>query len=231
MLILIHGDDLVASRKALDQEKNRAEAEKREIVNLDGRKVEASDVVTAVSSVSFFDSGKTVVIENFFKSGTTKEKEKILSYLGKEKNLPEVIFWEEKELEKTKIKKFLPKAKVIYCSLPKLLFQFLEAIGGKPPSLLIPIFWKLLKQKDMEFIFVMILRQLRFLIIAKDMGERGLRHLSPWQARKFISQSRHFKVDKLILAYRKLLSLEYKLKTGQTAYTFERLIDIFLVNL
>lgn len=229
MLILIHGDDIVSSRKALREEKSRLEGS--EVVTLDGRKIVLSDIIIATQSVSLFASGKTTIVEDLLKGGINKQKEIILSYLTKSGDLSDVILWEGFEVEKTKINKFFPKAKIIHFPLPKLLFQFLDLLGAKPPSLLIPMFWQLLKQKEAEFIFVMILRQLRFLIIAKDMGQRGLRDLSPWQARKFTNQSRFFSFEELTLAYRSLLTLEYKIKTGRTPYSFSKALDIFLATL
>lgn len=227
MLFLIYGADIVVSRNALNEEKEKSKD--GEIITLDGRKVTLADVVTAAGSVSLFKSEKTIIIERLLKGGITREKEKIIFYLTKEKNLPKIIIWEESEVDKVKIKKFFSKAKVIHCPLPKLLFKFLDSLGSCSSSFLISMFKKLLKEKNVELVYVMILRQIRFLIIAKNMGEKGLA-LSPWQARKFISQSRYFKLNELILAYRNLLSLEYKLKTGATPYSFEKLLDIFLVQ-
>lgn len=228
MLILIHGDDIVSSRKAIDTEK--AKYEDSETIYIDIAKTDISEILTACESPSLFSNSRTIIIENLFSSGLNKTKEKILIYINTQKTEYQIIIWEKTEIKSEVIKKYLNKAKVITCQPPLLLFKFLDTLGENTDNV-ITLFHRLLEQREEELVFTMLFRQFRYLIIAKDLKERGLKDMSAWQRVKFINQARLFDKDKLIKSYRNLLSIDYNIKTGQTSYTLRQLLDIFLINL
>lgn len=228
MLILIHGDDIVTSRKTIDTEKTKYQD--GETIYIDIVKTEISEILTACESPSLFSNSRTIIIENLFSSGLNKAKEKILSYLNTQKTEYLIIIWEKTEIKSETIKKYLNKAKVITCQQPLLLFKFLDSLGGDTHHI-ITLFHSLLEQREEELIFTMLLRQFRYLIIAKDLKERGFKDMSTWQGAKFVNQARLFNKDKLIKSYRNLLSIDHNIKTGQTSYTLRQLLDIFLINL
>lgn len=229
MITLIHGDDIVTSRKKLEEEKNQVGV--KEIITLDGRKITLSDLVLACDTRSFLAEKKIILIENLFSGGITKEKPKLLSYLGKTDLSYPVIIWEDREIEKQAVKKYFIRAKEILCQPPQLLFRFLDSVGLQPPNQLLSLFHAVLTQREVELIYVLLLRKFRQLIVACDLGRGGLSELSVWQVERLLCQSRYFTGEKLISLYRQLLSFDYKIKTGQTPYSLSQLLDIFLTTL
>lgn len=230
MITIIYGDDIVVSRKLLEQEKLKNAS--NEIINLNGTTLTFNAIIVAGESSSLFSVQKTIIIENLLKnlSKKTKELEKITHYLSNQTSSHTFILWEQSEITQTLIKR-LPKAKIIHCQLPVVVFKFLDSLAAVDYSTILSLFHTFLENREAEFIYVMLLRQFRYLIIGKDLGVSGFKDISPWQAKKFTSQSRYFTMAKLVSSYRQLLSLDYKIKTGQTPYTLAELLDIFLGTL
>lgn len=229
MLTLIHGDDIVSCRKALDDLRTKYDGYEK--VLFDGAKITLPAFVSAAGSLSLFGKEKLIIVENLLSTVSTKDKEEILNFVKNQKNLPELIFWEQKEISKLTAKKYFAAGKIIFCQLPPILFKFLDAIGDKPPDQILALSSKLVKERDAEFILSMLIRQWRNLIIAKDLGILGFESIPSWQAYKFLNQARYFELEKLISAYRQLLSLDQKVKMGLTAYNLNQLLDIFLLSL
>ena len=228
MTILIHGDDLVASRKKLNEEKERFK--ESEIVHLEGSKLQLSDLVLASEASSLFLRQKLIIVENLLSSGAVKQKPAVIEYLSKDTSLHTIVLWENKKIEKTVIKKYLAHAKVISCELPPLLFKFLDSLGLSTPSAVLTTFHNLIAHTEVELVFAMILRQWRLLLMVKDQ-EAAVEGLASWQAGKLKYQGRAFTMDTLINSYRQLLAIDYKIKTGQTPYSLRQLLDFFLLNI
>lgn len=229
MLTLIHGDDKVTTRKVLEEKK--LEANGNEIVILDGTKISMTDIVSACESISFFAEKKVIIIENLIGKNTLKEKDKVISYLNNLITENTIIICESLEISKTVLTKYFPKAEIILCKSPLLMFRFLDSIGVNAKNTTLALFHSVLRERDANFVLTMLIRQIRYLILAKDPGVNGLSDLSPWQAKKFTQQCRFFEEDHLISNYRQLLALEFNFKTGRTPLPLKELLDIFLVNL
>lgn len=224
---LIHGDDVPAVRQRLTQEQDRYVD--TEIVRLNGETTTHTDIVFAQQNISLLAEKKLLLIQGFFSGRWTKEKEAVAKFLGSSTAIHPVIFWEDKLVEKTKWQKFFPKAREIPCKLPQLLFAFLDMVGSSDAKSLLTHFHQLLKQKEAEIIFVMLVRQVRMLLIVAD-GEVPP-SLSSWQLQKFRRQSQFFSVPKLVSLYRQLLAIDVKIKTGASPLTLPQLLDIFLCTL
>lgn len=229
MKLLIHGSDSVSSRKTLTDKKNTfADAEK---VVFDGSKITLSDLVTVFDSPSLFSSKKVIVIENFFLRALSKEKEEIMDFIKKSKSDHYLIFWEGKEIEKRVTGRYFNVEEIITCQPPLLLFRFLDSIGVNNAHTTITLYHSVLKERDAFFIYTMLVRQLRFLIMVLDKGPYGVKDISAWQAKKFSEQSKYFDLKNLINLYRQLLSLEYNYKSGNTPYEFRDLLDIYIAGI
>ncbi len=228
MITLIHGDDIVSSRKALED--YRLKNSGAEIIRFDGNTLDLPSLVTTSQSQSLFGSKKLIIIENLLGGSFSNQKENILSFLSSSDVGQQIILWEKSEIGKTVINKYFKGAKVILCQPPLLLFRFVDSLGESTEKLL-TLYHALLSQRDPELVLAMLFRQLRLLIIAKEMGEKGLKTLASWQAYKFVKQANLFTAERLYKAYRGLLLIDYNVKTGQTPYNLSQLLDIFLINL
>lgn len=229
MLTIIHGDDTVSSRKkAKDLMEKNPNCEK---IYLDGAKITLTDIISAADSLSLLAEKKIVYIENLLKRPASSEKDQILDFLKTRETTAEIIMWEGQEVGKAVVSKYFGHAKVIFCPLPAILFKFLDAIGEKPVDDVLAMFHSLLTTSEVEFIFSMLVRQWRYLIVASDLKELGFTGLPSWQAHKFMRQASFFQLKELISAYRQLLSLDARVKMGLTCLPLSDLLDIFFVSL
>lgn len=229
MLTLIHGEDTVASRNRLTEEKEKLTSE--DIITLEGTKLQYSDVILATQSGSLIANTRVVVIENLIFGGLSKAKIEVINYLTSKECQVDIILWEKTEITKGIITRYFSSAKVYSFKPPTVLFKFLDIIGTTSGPQLLISFHNALKNSSAELTFVLMIRQLRNLIIAKDLNSRSFETIPSWQLNKLASQSRYFTLDGLIFSYRKLLSIDYKIKNGQTPYNLSQLLDIFLVTL
>lgn len=229
MKVLIHGEDTVASSHKFDEKKH--EYEQLELITIDGKRTSLTDVVTAIETSSLFGNTRLIKIENVFGGVVTKEREAILTYLSSVNTENCIIVYESSEVAKRLISKYCLSWTIYSFPFPQILFKFLDSIGSTSPSSLLMMFRSVLTQKEAALIHSMLTRQFRMLLLAKDMGPSGFPELQSWQARKFLQQAGYFTLPQLISCYRELLSIDYKLKTGQTPFGLSQLLDIFIVSL
>ena len=106
-------------------------------------------------------------------------------------------------------------------------FELVDALGNRDRKTAIGVFHQLLVDQDQLRVFSMIVRQFRFLILAREIldhngGEQEIKsQLSPhpfrmpsFLARAIIAQARHFTQSQLDGIYRRLLNIDSDLKTG-----------------
>ncbi len=229
MIILFHGDDIAASRKALQEEIEKQKG--NEVIRLDGKKLSANELIPCFESQSLFAEKKVIVIENFLDRGITKEKQTHLTYFLKFASTFSILLWEDRKIDKLLVKKYLTDAKEQAYVFPVLLFRFLDSIGVSNSSQLVKSFHILLATQDAELIFALLLRLVRQLILASDMGRDAIGKLPGWQAEKYLRQANRWSTTGLILIYRQLLTIDVKIKTGQTPYNLSELLDLFFLSL
>ncbi|OGG28886.1 hypothetical protein A2971_03045 [Candidatus Gottesmanbacteria bacterium RIFCSPLOWO2_01_FULL_46_21] len=223
MIILLHGDDTVSSRNELHRLKAG-----REVRQLDGRGLTDTALTQALESGSMFGDDILVIVENLF--GKLGKKQKLIARLAEiiKKSPADVIVWEDKEVGVT-VTKSLGSANVQLFKTPISLFQFLDGLtpGHTKNSLL--LFQKTLQTHAPELIFSMIVRRIRQLIQVAD----GVtpEELASWQVSRLTSQARSFTIDRLVELYRKLLDMEYSIKTGTSPFSMQQLLEQYLINL
>jgi len=110
-MIVLHGDNQVASRSAL-----LAAKEGKSILEFMGSDLSLNQLVNAVETNSLFGQANTVVIERAF------TKKEIAEYLAKNQD-KDIIIWEPKDVS-AKVKDFKNVQKF---DLPKYIFKFLDA--------------------------------------------------------------------------------------------------------
>ena len=74
------------------------------------------------------------------------------------------------------------------------------------------------------FIYIMLTRHLRSLLLAKE-GELSSR-LQPWQKQRIIRQTQHWDRSNLLTFYQKLLGIDITLKTGKNVFGIKASIEI-----
>lgn len=225
MITIIHGDDIVASRKFLNEEKSKTENTK----TFSGSYL-LTDIIQTLEG-SLFEGETSVFIENLLGKKKNTEKEEIISYLSKNASLTNVYIWEDTEIPVKTLQIFKTAQNKIF-KLPKLLFTFVDSLKPETGKNLIVLFHQLLDQTDADFIFAMIIRQFRLLIaISVEDSIDEVKRLSPWQIAKIKKQKLFFTEEQLFLQHNKLFSIDSKLKTGTLSLSLIQAIDFFLSDL
>ncbi len=229
MITIIHGNDIVASRKFFLQEKQRFPDV--ELINED--EVNLTMLAQFLEGGSLFGDSKTLFIEQFL-SGRKKslEKEFVINYLVKQAKTHAIFIWEGKELERGVISPF-KDANVKLYKLPSTLFVLMDAIKPGSGKLLVKLFHDCIETTEVEMVFFMLVRQFRLLLAVSDkdgttISEVG--RMAPWQRSKVEAQAKLFQTSTLIDLYNMLFEIETLYKTGGISGSLVAQIDFFLLN-
>lgn len=227
MITILHGEEIVKSRKHLEGLKRRD----KEVVVLDGGRTNLTEIIQALESQSLFGKTRLVVIENLLTG--KKKKDEILVYLQKLPPEVELILWEGKELEKSRLGLF-PQAKVMRFRPEPVLFKFLESLRPGNIKVIITLLRQTLMVEEPEMVFYMLVRQFRLLLAVKEGKVRGieeLNRLNLWQLERLQNQAKYFTMEKLVEIYQKLLKIDFEQKTGQAAFDLAKNLELFLLSL
>jgi DNA polymerase III delta subunit len=233
MLTILHGDDEVKVHGALVREIETAKERHVQIVRLSGKGLSISDLENALGTQELFASEKLVIIDGLFSLPKSKNKDELIAWIGnqesKNKNQggTQAILVEGKVLTASQLKSF-PTAKVSVFKLPMMLFQFVESIGLSKPEQAITQFHAVIETQDAEFVFVMIVRQVRMLIgFVADHAYDG----PPFGRQKIERQARAFTLEKLLRLHAQLSDIDFRQKTSRNALTLVQEIDLWLANI
>jgi len=228
MLIILHGDNIVASRAELVRLKDLAKD--KEIRDINGKDISESELRQAVESLSLFGSTVLVALENIFSPLGRKEKliklyADILIQAGKTAT---IIIWEPKELGKTALT-CLKDANIHLFKTPGIIFAFLDALVPGNARNVIGTYEKAETTEAPELILYMVQNRVRQLIQVKD----GItpNRISGWQLSRLTNQGKSFTMDKLLIMHNRLIELEYSFKTGAAPFTLSQLITQFILDL
>lgn len=225
-LLLLHGENTLASRQELVRLKKGFVGE---VVRLESQGLELAHLIQTLEAESLFGGERLVVLENLFASG--KPRIELVHYLKRVKS-DNLIIWEGRELKSFQIKLLGLRAKEVRIfKTPAVIFKFVDSIapGNKKNSL--SYLEEALKTEEEGFVFHMLLRQLRLLLLIKDLlkkeasnvvlnedktGPSEMRSLANWQKAKLIRQAKKFNLKELKDIYKKLLEIEMKIRTGKS---------------
>ncbi len=202
-MLIIHGDNQVASRQFLLDAKQAASKKDLEIISLEGSELTLGDLQQYVNSANLLGKTNCVVIEGFFSRRPSNDKKKIVEYLEKNPN-EEIIFWDGKDLG-MQLKVF-PATVIKKFDLPKTVFKFLDTFS-------LPDLSETLENTPAELVFSLLVSQVRKLIMVKQ----DAIELPSWQLGKLKSQANKYPLEKLLKMHSSLLDIDYKNKTSATA--------------
>lgn len=230
MITIIHGTDIANSRKYFfDQKERFPDAEL-----FSGEKLTLTDLAQILEGGGLFMEQKTIFIENFFHKKKNKTEFKALAeYIQKHTDAHSLFLWEGKELERSAFTLFKTAVPKVF-KLPQTLFLFLDNIRPGNGQQLIKLFHQTVATTDAEMVFFMLVRQIRFLLAAKDpqMSEIDeLKRMQPWQKTKLQKQASLFTPKQLQQLYQQLFSLEVAQKTGTLSNSILTNIDFLLLGI
>lgn len=223
MITLLHGDDAVSSRKALEEIKLSHKGS--EILVLDGKRAALVDLTQALESLSILSSSRLVVLENFLSFRPAKEK---LAYLSSGGFSSDLVLWEGKKIPPASIKKFGSGIKVRLFKTPAVVFQFLDSFSPKNEKGGLLFLQKTLKSSPSSLVFFLLVKRIRNLLIVKDGGK--LSGVQVWQLRKLQNQAKLFSLGALQEIYKKLLFIDIAQKTGEKRFDLAGEMEMLVLD-
>lgn len=224
MITILHGDNVVESRKDLVEILEKAKEKGLEVVVMEGKQVNLEKLRSALESGSLFGENRLLMIENLL-SGKNSNQKTIVNYLGSGKFDNDLILWEEKEIKTSLL---LPEAKIQIYKINPAIFRFLESLRPGNNQEMLVLLGAAKRQEEAEMIFHMLIRQCRYLILAK---EEDLSSLREWQRRRFSSQARFFTVTQLRALFQLLLEIDFEQKTSNDPYSWSSRLDLLVASL
>jgi len=212
-MLIIHGDNQVASREFLLATKQTLVKKDLDVISLEGSELVLSDLLQYINSSNLLGKTNAVVIEGFFARRPSNDKKKIVEYLEKDSS-EEIIFWDAKDLG-MQLKNFSPTV-IKKFELPKTIFKYLG-------SLSMPDLTLTLENTAAELVFSLLIGQVRKLIMVKD----GIVSLSSWQLAKLKSQVAKFSLEKLKAMHHELLEIDYKNKTSASGMSLTTALEVW----
>lgn len=210
MITILHGGDIVSSRKVL--EAIRASHDKQDTIILDAKKTDFSSLKLALETPAFFSHSRLVILENFF--GTNPKKES-LDYLSSGEPLADLVVWENKEISQRLPAKLSRSAQIRLFKTPAVVFKFLDSLYPKNARDGLLLLHKTLEKSSASLVFYLLVRHVRELILVKSGQRKGLAF---WKLRKLLAQVEYFSFESLRKLYRKLLLIDLQQKTGQSRF-------------
>lgn len=227
MLTIIHGDDIVQSRKYFLEIKNS----KNGSVSFSSD-FTLTDLVQSLEGGGLFSDETNVFIENVFsKRKQSRDLQKIFDFIQQKRDEGNIYLWEERKIQKGKLSK-IQNATIKHFPLPQTIFQFLDSIApGNKKSIL--YFHQVLETVEVDIILSMMIRLVRTLLNMVDVSEEidEVKSMPPWQRQKLQKQQRFFTQKQLIKLHNDLFEADFRNKTGTLSSDLPTAIDLILINL
>ncbi len=236
MITIIHGDNILESRKFLKQ--LIESAQNQEVVSLDGTSCDLTALIQATQSDQLFSQmhAKLVVAENFLTKGI---KEEVIEYLKTMPNDAHLVFWEGRQIDRAtksvkgkslalrqkktekvlkgmtllKALQNLPAKPIIRIFRSTLMFDFFDSLRPGNGANALVLSQRLQNERtEVEDLFPVLADHFRYLIKAKVGGSQALSDMHPFRAQKITNQARSFTEEQLMTIFHLLLDFEIACK-------------------
>jgi len=229
MLVLLHGENVGASRQALlDLKKNYSSDS---ISVFEAENLEVDELIRACETPSLLSDRRLIIIE-----GKPPVASNQLSVASKQLPATDIVFWVGEELKPShKLFKLVRdlggQIRCFRPTIPKHIFGFLDALGYKNRKRAFLELHRLLDQGESPlYLLKMMVWQARNLLRVKVSKSQSVKGVNPYVLRKVQSQVENFGEEELVGIFKELLKAEVKLKTTQldSKLVLDRLVDKWL---
>ncbi len=231
MLTILHGDDEIAIHKELSRQIADANARGVQVVRVDAKGLTLPILESMLGTQELFATEKVLIIDRLHGLLKSKAKDELIQLtadrLQTTDEMMSVILVENKVLTATMLKKF-PSANAKVFKLPMLLFSFVDSLGMQPPARLITSFHQVIQTQDAEFVFAMLMRQVRMLVAYISDGSYSG---APFGRAKIATQSSKFSLERILALHSQLLAIDIGQKTSRSALSLTQEIDLFLFGI
>ena len=223
MLTIVCGEDSVSSYNYYSSLKKTYSDKDYEILDVNSSDLENINSWMGESQ-SLFKQNKIFFTQNVNKKLSRKLNLKInrvVEKLIKDKTI-EVVSWEE-EISQRMLK--FPKGVVVKEFKPQQnIFRLQDALYPGNLKNFLEILNRLNDTVDENFIFIMLIRHLRNLLLVKTGSSDN--KLQKWQIYKLKSQAAKWRLDKLIDFYDSFHKIDASQKTSTNPYSIKKSLDI-----
>jgi len=228
MIKILHGDNFAALRGELFKIKSQSE----EVISLDCRKLDLTNLIQAFEANSLFFNKKLVVLENAntlnLKTDSTRQ---IVDYLAHSKSLNTAVICSDKVLSPAFLNK-LKGAEISLFKHPVIIFKFVESLYPENTASSLSFLREALKNSEIELVFAMVVRQFRLLLaIRYNALVEDVKRLASWQKGKLKHQADFFSEKSLLKSYKELMIIDYQIKTGKSVLNLTKRLELFIINL
>lgn len=228
-MTILHGDNIVASRERLTELISSARRSDQTVRRLSGSNLDRATLEGILGNANLFGQQELVVIEQLLSGRVSKKKTDAIKLLAD--LLPEsVIIWEDKSVGKRALGPLgkTSQVKIEEFKLPKTMFAWLDSIGTKPKKQQIQLLHQTLEQEDAYLAFILLIRQIRYLIQVKDAGKIGG---APFMIAKLKRQAEKFSISDLLKIHEMLLQIDLRQKTSQNRLSLPAELDLLLLSM
>lgn len=227
-MYILHGENNLASSKRLVEVTEQQINSGNKVISLDANNLKLEILRQELEPADLFGNTSFVCLTGLLSGTKKKSQEKIIQFL-KTQNYQNLLLYETKSIHASTLKQF-KGAIVENFKVEVDIFRFLEKIDPNQKENLLLSFQDLLvKKTEPEFIFAMLVRQIRQLIIAKT--NPAQLKAPPFAINKLKQQSSAFTLDKLLDIHAGLYHIDLSIKTGKTQIDLKTLLSNFFLQL
>lgn len=227
LMILIHGENTIASREKLVECITTSKQQGNEIIRLEAKNLTEALLEELLGTSDLFGTPKTIIIEALHSLPTSIKKKNLITIV-QNSQLHELILWERRTLTKTMSKPFAA-AQIFEYKASKTLFAWLDLLGkSQDTTKKIKLLHEAYSTDGEYFCFLMLIRQFRLLIQVKTGATVGG---APFMITKLASQASNFTHEELLKIYKKLLQIDSAQKTSKNLLTLQQELDLLTTKL
>lgn len=221
MFTVICGEDVISSRNYLRELQSAYREKSIEIQNIGLDEV--PEITRWLGDSPTLFSEKKILCTQFLDKKIKKDNKKMLDELVKITGLKDVelIDWEDASSRDLKIAKI---GRVKEFKPSKTIFKLLDMVYPGNKAAFLTSLNVLSNDVDENFIFLMLVRNVRNLILAKQ--EIVPPRMQSWQFGKLRHLAKFWKLETLLHFYEALMRIDIASKTGKSPYSMKESLDI-----
>lgn len=234
MITVFSGDDIVSSRKAFLEAIDAFRLKNFEVSKFSGKDLSIEILETFSNPTSLFGEKKVLAIEGLLSGIKSKEKENVIKRIQSLLDSPcgeagcTIIIWENREFNKFEQPKFGSGFVFKNFKLLSILFEFMDKIAPGKANDNLTLLHKVCEAVDPQYLFLMLVRQIRLLILASD---NEVSDIPSWQSGKLIRQAKIFKKEELHKIYKNLLDIDFRQKTSGSPFDILGELDLLFTDI
>ena len=226
-MIIVHGEDTKKSYSFLSELTYGYKEKGFSVLSYDASELDITSLEQKLIPLDLFGRQNLLVISQIFSGVKSKQKESLKKTLQFYQDKP-IILYEQKEITSASLKAF-SSSQIESFKIPPAIFKFLESLTPGSESS-VSLYSDLLSQGlEPEFVFAMIVRQIRLLLKAKVAPQDIKIH--PFAKKKLLYQVQKFGLSQLVALHHSLYGIDKQIKLGVSPLPVSQLLVGFLSSL